>query len=540
MKFHGWEMTAVLRRYSPILAFIVGFLLAGLVQGHPEPLETPRPKPGGVLRIKPYSSVLNTDLDPAGQGYSVVIEHLYEGLVRLDSNFGILPGLAEYWSVTEAGRRITFYLRKDAFFHNGKEVTAEDVKFSFERLFRLKNNPLFYWFASRLEGGEEFWKGQAQEVSGLQVVDKKTLIITWKEPSISNVYFLAADFAGILPKNLVLSQKKKFFEKPVGAGPFKFDYWLRNSRLDIIGIRLSRNENYFGPKPYLEGLEVSPHFLVDSFFEDEVQVVPYLSYRISRDKYQVMEFNSLHLAYLFFSCHLPPFDQAEVRRAIQSFIDRRPLAALGSTTAYFGKVLDEFIPTFLPGFVPEPREGAPSMSRVLQALEGAGLGNKDKPLTVYLVFENSTKDKARKFYEYLRQALKPAGIRLELMVNPTPEEMVAIKVPYLIYFEYRLPLPDPEFLIKPLFQSDSELNRKYFHYSNKIIDDLLENQRSNLRFDRRVGIFKQIENILQEEVPAIPLFYYRQRLAYQPYIKNLKAGPLGIFSLNLRTAWVAK
>lgn len=500
--------------------------------------ETTKPKPGGVLKIRPYGRTLNTDLDPAGNGYSVVIEHLYEGLVRLDQNLAVFPALAEYWTVSDSGKKTTFYLRKGALFHNGQEVKAEDVKFSYERLFGLKNNPLFYLFASRIEGGEEYWSGQASEVKGLKVIDDQTLEITWKQTNISNFYFLAASFAKILPKNLVLAQKKRFFDRPVGAGPFKFDYWLRSPRLDIVGIRLIRNDKYFERKPWLEAIEISPYFSLENFLEDEVQVIPYLSYRISRSRYQILESNLLHVAYLFFSCHLPPFDRPEVRKAIKFFINRTELATLASTTAYFGQVMDNYIPPYLPDFVPETEPEKLSLSQLKEVLVSAGAGDPEKPLNVNLLFSFPNKDLAGKIYEELKTELAPAGINLKLKMVDSLEQLQEEKTPYLVYFDWLLDLPDPEFLILPLFHSGSFLNKSYFHYQNLQLDSLLEDQKNTASFDRRVGIFRQIESLLRTEVPAIPLYYFRQRLAYQPYVKNLKSQPLGSFFLNLREAWI--
>lgn len=518
--------------------YCLTFLSGILWSGSPALFEASKPKPGGVLKIKAYGRSLNTDLDPAGNGYPIVIEHLYEGLVRLDQSLSLFPGVADYWTISEGGKKVTFYLRKDAVFHNGQEVTAEDVKFSFERLFQLKGNPLFYLFATRIEGGEEFWQGLAPEVRGLKVIDSKTLEIDWKYPSVANFYFLAASFAKVLPRNLVLKEKKRFFSRPVGAGPFKFDFWLRNSRLDIIGIRLAKNERYFGRKPYVQAVEVSPYFLLDDFFRDEVQVVPYLSYRISRNKYQVIESNSLHIVYLLFSCHLPPFDRPEIRKALKFFIEKSKLTGLASTPAYFGQVLDNYIPPYLPGFLPTEKEEEPSLSRVLETLASCGLGNSEKPLVVNLYFEFPQKGLVKNIYRELREELLPAGIRLELKLVKSLDEIKNDKTPYIVYFDWLMNFPDPEFLIYPLFHSGSYLNSNYIHYRNQEVDELLEAQRVSPGFDRRVTLFRQIEELLRAEVPAIPLYFYKQRLAYQPYIKNLKSQPLGFFYLNLRDAWI--
>lgn len=517
---------------------LTGFLILGLVMAASVQEETPRPKPGGELRVRPYGSALNTDLDPAGNGYSLVTGNLYEGLVRLDQNLNIIPGLADYWSVSENGRKVTFYLRKQAVFHNGQAVTASDVKFTYERLFQLKSRPAFYEFASRIEGGEEFWKGLASEVSGLRAVDDKILEIYWKQPGITNFYFLAAGFAGVLPAGPVQSQKKRFFDRPVGAGPFKFDYWLRDRRLNIVGIRLVRNDNYFTRKPFLEAVEVSPFFQLDDFFQNEIQVIPYLTFKISRDKYQILESNLLQLNYLFFSCHLPPFERPEVRRALLAFVEKRQLAGLASTTANFCQPMDSYIPPFLPGFMPEGAGPEQSLSQVLKVLEEAGLGRVDRPLVVNAFFQVTNKELIPNIYGFLREELKPAGIRLELKSNYSAEELARDNTPYIFFLEWNPELPDPEFILRPLFHSGGTPNRELFHYRNPKVDELLELQKNGLSFERRVNLFREIEKILQADTPALPLFFHKQRLAYQPYLKNLKAQPPGLLCLNLRDVWM--
>jgi len=516
-----------------ILVFLLGSGWQILTGG-----EVLTPKSGGEIRIKAFGKTLNRDFDPAGHGYPVVIEHIYDGLVRLDQNLEIFPALADYWTISDGGKKVLFFLRKGACFHNGQEVTAEDVKFSFERLFKLKNNPLFYLLATRIEGGEEFWQGAAEEVSGLKVVNQKTIEIDWKFTSITNFYFLAAGFAKILPKNLLLKEKYSFFERPIGTGPFKFDYWMRNSRLDIIGIRLVRNERYYGRKPYLQAIELSPFFLLDDFFRNEIHIVPYLSYRISPNKYQTLENNSLHSVYLFFSNHLPPFDRPEVRQALKVFLDKKALASLVSSTAYFAQVMDSYLPPFLPGFLPKKEEEDMTLGRALEILRSAGLGEASHPLLVKLYFEMPQKEIMNNVFTQLKDSLLPAGIKLELHGTNSLDWLKEEKVPYLVYFDWFMDVPDPEFLVSPLFHSASFINQNYFHYNNPALNYLLDTQRQTPSFDRRLILFQQIEEMLKADGPAIPLFYYKERMAYQPYLRNLKPETSVLFFVNLRNVWM--
>lgn len=122
--------------------------------------------------------------------------------------------------------------------------------------------------------------------------------------------------------------------------------------------------------------------------------------------------------------------------------------------------------------------------------------------------------------------------------NYSAEELARDNTPFIFFLEWSPDLPDPEFILRPLFHSGGSPNRDLFHYRNPKVDELLELQKNGLSFERRVNLFREIEKILQADTPALPLFFHKQRLAYQPYLKNLKAQPHGLLCLNLRDVWM--
>jgi ABC-type transport system substrate-binding protein len=116
-----------------MIAFPLFFFLSLSISGR-EAQDT-RPKQGGVFRIKSLSDSFRMQLDPVQPDcYVFLSEQLYDGLVRLDKNLKIQPALADYWMISSDGKKYTFFLKKGVHFHHGIELTAEDVKFSFERL----------------------------------------------------------------------------------------------------------------------------------------------------------------------------------------------------------------------------------------------------------------------------------------------------------------------------------------------------------------------------------------------------------------------
>jgi len=159
-----------------VLLAVVGALASPAVTLRQAPGQTPRYN--GTFRIKGYLIPFNQVFDPAVPSHYFITEQLYDGLVRFDNHFNPAPALAEYWTISEGGTRITFHLRQGVRFHNGRELVAEDVKYSLERL--VKNRPgntYYQYFTRNVVGAEEYWQGQAAEVTGFRVVDPSTFEI---------------------------------------------------------------------------------------------------------------------------------------------------------------------------------------------------------------------------------------------------------------------------------------------------------------------------------------------------------------------------
>lgn len=231
-----------------------------------------KPRYGGVFRIKSFTNEFRPELDPANpESFIFISEQIYDGLIRLDKNFNIIPSLAEYWEISSDGKRYRFHLRKGVKFHQGRELSAEDVKFSLERLLdRKTDSPYFHFFFNRVVGAKDFREGKANDVEGFRALDKYTFEIQWTRPFISALYLMSMPFCKILPRDLVQEKGKKFFLNPSGTGPFMFRYWIRTTKLEIAGVRLERNDEYFGGKPYLEAVEFCPLYTLNHFLNREI------------------------------------------------------------------------------------------------------------------------------------------------------------------------------------------------------------------------------------------------------------------------------
>src|SRR5262249_755799 len=207
-------------------------------------------------------------LDPARvndvYGRSVA-QQIFDGLVRFDQTLTITPALAEFWRGWRDGLAWRFTLRKGVRFHHGREVTADDVVFSFTRILdpRLRSSAAESFLP--IKGARAFQEGRAKTVAGLLVVDPRTVQITLEEAFSSFVSILALAPAKIVPRDLVDAQGEAFGLRPVRTGRSRSVPRRPVGPGEIAGAgrqsRLLRRRAASGPArlPDLSGRELGRH-----------------------------------------------------------------------------------------------------------------------------------------------------------------------------------------------------------------------------------------------------------------------------------------
>src|SRR5690606_29448163 len=193
-------------------------------------------------------------LDPAigydWQNWSI-IKSIFDGLMDYEpGSTNLKPHLAESYAVSEDGRTYTFTLREGVKFHNGREVVAEDVKYSIERVLDPATQSPGQGFYLSIAGAQEFIDGEADEVVGIRVIDDRTIEFTTSEPDASFLHKLGLNFAHVVPREAVEAAGGDFGHQPVGTGAFRLREWVLGQRLV-----LERNPDYFEEGvPYLDEL----------------------------------------------------------------------------------------------------------------------------------------------------------------------------------------------------------------------------------------------------------------------------------------------
>ncbi len=498
------------------------------------------PRFGGVFRLKSFADVFTPELDPASpESFIFISEQIYDGLVRLDKDFNILPSLAEYWEISTDGLRYVFHLRKDVKFHDGQKMTAEDVKFSLERILdKETESPYFQFFLNRVEGAESFREGENPDVVGYKVLDDHTFEIHWTRPFVSALYLLSMHFCKILPADVVREKGRGFFQKPQGTGPFQFDYWLRSPQLEILGVRLKKNDDYFGGTPFLDAVEFCPHFTLDHFLNREIDSIPVLSERLLESHYKIYQDGSLHQVYLGMSCHLQPLDRLEVRKAIFTGLNKRGVVLAVQDARILKKVANSFIPSRLPGFFPADNERTFNLEKAKAMLLQAGFLDENEFPTLDLFLEAPRTAAKQRLEREIKHQLEAIGIKTRTRYYRIPEEIRQRTRPYLVIVERLMNFPDPEDIVRPLFFSKSIFN--LFGYSNPGLDNLLYRAEVEKSWTERINLFHRMEELLSSDIPAIPLFSQQNNVAMQPYVMGVDWPPLGLYYLEAKKIWLDK
>lgn len=228
-----------------------------IVEGTPEVIEkvveveklvtaTPEPaKTGGTFRIAIRSDV--TDFDPGRTTtidfQTLKMQGLWNTLYTWDKDLNMVPDLAESWEVVDP-QTFIFHIRKGVKFHTGRELTAEDVKFTFEWM--IKEGKVYARELARVVGAAEASEDKTADVTGVKVLDDYTVEVKLTEPWapwLGSIYVIP-----IIDKETV----DEISQKPIGTGPFMFKEWIPNDR-----IVLERFEDYWEEgKPYLDRVEL--------------------------------------------------------------------------------------------------------------------------------------------------------------------------------------------------------------------------------------------------------------------------------------------
>jgi oligopeptide transport system substrate-binding protein len=501
------------------------------------PTDTPVPGPasaatrapaGGLLRLYGQEPVT---LDPALAGDTHSHEYIgkiFSGLVRLSGDLEVLPDIAERWEVDASHTVYTFYLRRNVKFHNGRPVTARDVKYSVERACDpATGSRVASSYLGDIASALDKLGGRASEVSGVEVLDDYTLRIT---TDASKTYFLAKltyPTSFVVDREQVEGASAGWWQEANGTGPF----WLE--QFDSESIILRANDDFYRGRPSLDEVVylLGGGGAVSQYETGQVDVAPVGATNIDRaldpsnplhDDLVIV--HALNIWYLAFNVAMPPFDDLKVRLAFAHATNKKALAdvILNKMVEPAAGILSPGIPGYN-----EDLEGIPfDPDMALDMLDESRYAD-DLPSIVFTVTGQGgagAVDEA--LAESYRQIL---GAEIEIQQMSWPRFLDGLDKRQFQMFSlgWIADYPDPENFFDLLFHSQSEYN--HMTYRNPQVDALLEQARTESDRQTRLNLYQKVEEILVRDVAWIPLYHDIDYQLVKPYVKGLVISPQGFY-----------
>ncbi len=468
-------------------------------------------------------------LDPALTTDAVsatYIVEIFSGLVTFNKDLQLVPDIAERWDVSPDGKTYTFYLRKNVKFHNGKQVTARDFKYSIERAADPRTqSTVADTYLGDIVGVKEMLSGQARQVRGVKVIDDYTLQIEIDAPK---AYFLAKltyPTAFVVDKENVESGRNWMF-RPNGTGPFKLREWRVGERLV-----LERNENYYLGAPKLERaiFILSGGSAMTMYENNEIDITGVGIDDIERVldpnsplRNQLVVVNSFSVGYIGFNVTKPPFDDRNVRLALSYAIDKDKI-----TEVVLRKFVDPaygILPPGFPGYNPNLTGIRFDPQRAKQLLAQSKYGTNLPPIT--LTIPGTAGNPPRTTSAILEMWRQNLGIEVQVQQVEWATFLDDLKRYKYQAFElgWIADYPDPQNFLDILFHSQSLDNTT--RYSNPEVDRLLEQARVEQDPQRRIQLYQQAEQIIVQDAPWIPLTFGKEYVLVKPWVKNYVVSPI--------------
>jgi peptide/nickel transport system substrate-binding protein len=485
-------------------------------------------KPGGVLRVYDRDSPSSMSiLEEATLSVLMPVMGVFNNLVVYDQHVAqnslasIRPELATEWSWNEDRTELTFRLRRDVHWHDGKPFTAADVKCTWDLLLgkaadKLRLDPRRSWY---------------ENVKSVDADGDYTIRFVLGRPQSALLALLASGWSPVYPCHVPPAQMR---QHPVGTGPFKFVSYKANERIEV-----ARNPDYWKPgRPYLDGIEyiIVPNrstallgFMAGKFdltfpFDVSIPLLKDVREQAPQANCVLAPLNATRNVII--NREAPPFDNPEVRRAIQLSLDRKTfIDILGEGDGDTGGTmlpppggvwgLPQELLRDLPGYGPDVEKNR-TAARTLVAKAGYG---PEKPIAVKLVARNIAI--ARDPAVILIDQLKTIGIDAELEPVET-----ANWYPKLARKDYLIGLnltanavddPDQHFFEHYSCRSD----RNVTGYCNPALEEMFVRQSSEADQDKRKELVWEIDRRLQQDGARPIIFHYKAATCMQPAVKDL-------------------
>jgi len=507
--------------------------------------------PGGLPQKQVLKVRLSTNppsLDPAhgtdtSSGFLQAL--IFEPLVKYHpTTMELIPGVAESWKISDDATTYTFNLKKGVKFHNGREVTAEDFRYSFERLVDPAIKAERAWVVNKISGSTEFAAGETEHIAGIETPDPYTLVLHTDEPLSIFMPQLAMHNAGVVPREEAELWGDEFSSHPVGCGPFKFVSWAHD-----VDLRLEAFQGYHGNVPRIRHVQfrILPDDTV-AYLEyktgglDLLNPLPTGQLRAIQQEMpgQVDIRTTLGTYFMSFNLEHEPFkDNKKLRQAFNYAINKRKICE----NIEEGRCVPArgILPPDMPGFDPD-LDGYPyDPGKAERLMAEAGYPNGEGLPEITLWYNTSQGHQA--ICEFIQAELANLGVKIRLKNVEWAAYLKATEAgePSFFRLGWIADYPDPDtFLYSKLHSRmiDEQGTDNESRYRNPQFDALLDRARSLMNIDERIPLYREAERIAVEDAPWVFIYHYGEAILVNPRVRGFVHAAQGYFMTPLASMWI--
>jgi peptide/nickel transport system substrate-binding protein len=506
-----------------------------------------------------------SSLDPAFARTNANIRatsQLFNGLVELNNQLQVMPSLASSWEISPDGLSYVFHLRQGIFFHDhevfpggkGREMTAEDVVYSFKRIIDTTTASSGAWIFN-----DKVLRNANGKISDTCFLtkDRYTVKVYLAKPFPAFLEILAMPYAFVVPKEIVQKYGKDFRVHPIGTGPFRFKHWDENSTLIFLkNERYWRQDSSGRPLPYLDAVQLS--FITDKtlafltfsqgkldflvgieenspelFLEQDGALKEEFKERFKFDKhaYLYTEYLGFQMDPAFYKDKKNSLLDKKVRQALNYAVNREELISYLRFNLGV-KAATGMVPSAIPYFNEHKVKGYDyEPQKALELLKEAGYEHPSDLPEIKLY----TSAPYRYIAEHLQKQWSDIGIKVKLEINQasTHRQMIEKGIAHFFRGSWTGDYPDAENYLSLFYSKNfTPSGPNKCHYSNPAFDALFEKAIKEADREKRNHMYFQLDQMVMDDAPVIVLFYDQIIRLSQPYVKGLEINAMNTLSLE--------
>jgi peptide/nickel transport system substrate-binding protein len=450
-------------------------------------------------------------------------ELIFDGLVARDESFHFTPALAEKWEQPDA-LTIVFHLRRGVRFHDGRALTAQDVKWTIDSM-----RPGTSGSAAAVISPKA---NSYASIANIEARDPLTVVLHLKHADNFLFTNLSTGAIGIVPQG----SGRDFWQHPVGTGPFRFV----NQQIDQ-DVVVERNPSSWSVVPRIERVRfrVVPDAITQSLELEKgsadvavnslpMDALPPLA---ARPDLRIEHVPGTVVQYLGFNLRDPLLKDVRVRQAIACAIDRNLIIA--ALQRGLAQPADSLLPVSHWAYTGDVTHYAYDPARAAQLLNEAGYQPKEDGIRLHLVMKTSTDEGTRLLAAVLQQQLAHVGIALELRSYEAATFYADVRRGAFQMYSLRWiggnEQPDIfSYAFSTANFSPAGANRS--HYSNDRLDALLDDASQSQSMEQRRADYAEVQQILARDLPAINLWYRDTIVVHRRKLTHVTPTASGSFS----------